>query len=423
MKTHFAVVVLALRLAAMSSQAKDPNGVATPELIGRLVAEAIHNHPSTAAATARAQAAAAGIKTIRLWEDPQLGLGLTVASRSMREENGDIRIGFDQPLPRRRLYEAEKRKAGAELQVQQAQLRQTANDLGLSVAQSVLELALADEVLSLQAENLTWLQTMVKIAVDRARNPDATAAETLRLESELALRTQALAAARRQRTQLATTLNLLLGRNADSSWGSLTLPAPSRQMPGVPTIEANVKQNNPQLAALRHQIDGAQAEAEAANARRKPVFSLGVESNVYSGGDLLDGMFTLKMTLPWFNRAAYQADVARADKLRDAARHDLAAGQRTLETKMRELLTEARNQQQLAQAYADDVLPKSEKALTSLQSTWVSSKATLLDVLEARRTLLEARQEQKRAIAAQQAALQNLAALEGRLGNPTLPSP
>ena len=55
------------------------------------------------------------------------------------------------------------------------------------------------------------------------------------------------------------------------------------------------------------------------------------------------------------------------------------------------------------------------QALATLQNAWVSSKATLLEVLDARRLLLDARQEQKRALAARHAASYALSALIGGL--------
>ena len=376
-------------------------------------AEALQSHPSVAAARARAEATTAAIGAVRLWEDPQLGLGLTGARRVMRKEDGDIRVGAEQMLPRRGLYDAEVRRATAAQRAQAAMLRQTANDLGLSVAQAVLELALADDLIEFQAENLTWLETVVKTALERAKNPDGTATETLRLESELAVRRQTLASLQRRRAQFGTTLNLLLGRAADSPWSVLTLQGQAPFAGGVASLLARMERDNPQLAALRHQIDGARAEAEAAREKTKPAFSVGVETNTYSGGDFRGGMVSLRMTLPWFNRAAYRADVARADYLHAAAQSDAAAEQRALYTRLTAFLTEANNQQQLATAYAGDVLPRSEKTVETLQSAWVSSKATLLEVLEARRALLDARQEQKRALAARDAAFQNLTAITG----------
>ena len=48
------------------------------------------------------------------------------------------------------------------------------------------------------------------------------------------------------------------------------------------------------------------------------------------------------------------------------------------------------------------------KATQATEGAWISSKATLLEVLETRRALLNARLEQRRFIAAQRAALEML---------------
>ena len=214
---YWTALTLALAITAHADEV-------TPLLLNRLIQEAVTTHPSIEAAQARTQAATSAIDAVRLWEDPQLGLGTLFASQINRQGNGDILGGIDQMLPRPKLYQAEKRRAAAEQQVQQAARRQTANELALSVAQVTLELALADEVVRLQTENVGWLQTIVKTAEERAKSPDATATETLRLESELAVQTQTLAAAKRQRSQFATTLNLLLGRSVDHNWQPLSLP-------------------------------------------------------------------------------------------------------------------------------------------------------------------------------------------------------
>ncbi|MFZ2282080.1 MAG: TolC family protein [Prosthecobacter sp.] len=407
---YWTALTLALAITAHADEV-------TPLLLNRLIQEAVTTHPSIEAAQARTQAATSAIDAVRLWEDPQLGLGTLFASQINRQGNGDILGGIDQMLPRPKLYQAEKRRAAAEQQVQQAARRQTANELALSVAQVTLELALADEVVRLQTENVGWLQTIVKTAEERAKSPDATATETLRLESELAVQTQTLAAAKRQRSQFATTLNLLLGRSVDHNWQPLSLPVQAQAVASAVALKVRLERNNPRLDALRHQAEGAQAQADAAREKRKPVFSAGVQVYGYSQGNSSDmmTMVTLKMSLPWFNRSVYKADIARAESQRDAAQSDLAAEQRLLYTQITSMLTQAENNRRLAEAYTSEVLPKSEKTVETLQNAWVSSKATLLEVLEARRALLQARQEQKRALAAQNVAAQALAALTGSL--------
>jgi cobalt-zinc-cadmium efflux system outer membrane protein len=164
---------------------------------------------------------------------------------------------------------------------------------------------------------------------------------------------------------------------------------------------------------MRHQAEGAQAEADAAREKRKPVISVGVETNTYSGGDFRDAMFAVRVTLPWFNRSVYQADIARAESERDATLGDLAAQQRELYTQLITLITEAQNNQELFDSYSEEVLPKTENALETTQSAWVSSKASLLEVLDARRLLLEAKAEQKRALASRHVADQALIAITG----------
>ena len=396
----------------MTVHAEDSPTRATTGYISRLVEVAVSSHPSVEAAKARAGAANAAISAVRLWEDPVLALGGTAARRSMRMDDGDIMVGLDQTLPRKGLFDAEKRRATAEQQVQEATRQQTEAELGLTVGQTVLELALADELIRLQSENLIWLKTLVGIAEERAKNPDATATESLRLESELALRTQTLASLKRQRVQYATTLNLLLGRAEDTP-GTLALDSSPSRLTNAIALRERLEQNNPQLAAMRHQAEGAQAEADASREKRKPVISVGVETNTYSGGDFRDAMFAVRVTLPWFNRSVYQADIARAESLRDATLGDLAAQQRELYTQLITLITESQNNQALVDSYSDEVLPKTGKALETTQSAWISSKASLLEVLDARRLLLEAEQEQKRALAARQVADQALIAITG----------
>lgn len=407
-------LVLAVALSAQAADAATP---ATTAYISRLIQEAVSTHPSIEAAQARMQATNSAIGAVRLWEDPQLGLGTLFGSRMSRQNRGDIMVGISQMLPRPKLYHAEKRRAIEDHLAQVETRRQTANELALNVAQTTLELALADDVVRLQTENVGWLQALVKTAEERAKNPNASATEPLRLESELAVQVQMLESARRQRMQYATTLNLLLGRAADTPWPALALTGEAEQHPSAIALKVRLERDNPQLAAMRHQIAGAQADADAAHEKRKPAFSIGVQTYAYSQGssDNVMTMLTVGMTLPWFNRSVYRADIARAESQRSAAESDFAAEQRALHIKLTVLLTEVENNHRLADAYAQEVLPKTAKTVETLENAWISSRATLLDVLDARRALLQASLEQRRARASQQVASQALTALTGNL--------
>lgn len=136
--------LLPVALAALTSLAlaspgfgQDPR-LLDAEFLDSLRAEVRTNHQSVAAAQARVLAAESGVRAVRLWEDPMAGLGFMAADREMRMDDGDIMFGVEQMLPRRKLYEARKARAGAERAIFEAETRTAALTLETLVAKSKL---------------------------------------------------------------------------------------------------------------------------------------------------------------------------------------------------------------------------------------------------------------------------------------------
>ncbi|RYD38155.1 MAG: TolC family protein [Verrucomicrobiaceae bacterium] len=382
--------------------------------ISSLTAEALKIHPQAEASRARILAARRALDAVPLWQDTVTGIGFMAADRSMRRDDGDVTLSVEQPLPRLGLYRAGKNRAAAEASMQQAEEGATANEIGLAIARMVTDLALTDEVIRLQAAEVGWMRTLVGTAQERSKNPDSTAVEVLRLESELALLTQNQDTLVRQREQLVQSLNLILLKPARTSWARTALPVRAAGTPlSADALRAEMERRNPKLLALRQAVAVAGADVETARQQGRPSVSVGVEANAWSGGDLRSSMFMLKFSLPWLNRKSWQAETARRGELRQAAQKDLEAGRLELATLLTELLTVAENQSRLAASYQAEVIPRAEKSLQALQNAWISSQATLPEVLEAQRLLLSARQSQKRATAAWFATLQQLSALSG----------
>jgi len=117
------------------------------------------------------------------------------------------------------------------------------------------------------------------------------------------------------------------------------------------------------------------------------------------------------VSLPWFNNRIYRANEERAAALANAAQRDLAAAERELQAQAIAASTETRNAAQQADAFAKEIIPAASKAAEAVNNAWISSKATLLEVLEARRSLLSVRLEERRFLAAHRAALETLRAL------------
>jgi hypothetical protein len=145
MNIRIQVLVACLVATPLVARAAEPRLVDAGYL-DALRAEVQTNHPSVFAARARVLAAEAGVHSVRLWEDTTAGLGFMAAEREMRAEDGDILFGFEQMLPRRKLYQAQKARAQAERAMFEAETRNTALNIETLVAQSAIELALLDEM-------------------------------------------------------------------------------------------------------------------------------------------------------------------------------------------------------------------------------------------------------------------------------------
>jgi outer membrane protein TolC len=402
-----ALAIFAAAALVLPAHAQETRLLDAP-FLDTLRAEVRTNHPSVAAAQARVLAAESGVRAVRLWEDPMAGLGFMAADREMRMDDGDIMFGVEQMLPRRKLYEARKARAGAERAIFEAETRTAALNLETLVAQSAIELALADEMLAIQTNQLAWLESMAANAREKLKDPMANASEPLRIESEVAQERQKIDATERQRTRLVRQLNILLGRGTDEAWPNLRLPESATLTPGLSEELARLYQVNPMLQALLNTAEAAKSEIEVARRERSPIFSVGVESSVYSGGDFRQATVGAKMTLPWFNKSVYRANTDRAIQQQAAAEKEAEALARRLRGEAVAAHTEAETSARQAKTFSEEVIPRAGKAVESTQNAWISSKASILEVLDARRSLLNARLEERRSVAAHRGALEML---------------
>lgn len=378
------------------------------EFLSSLRSEAVKNHPAAISAKNLATAAASDIRSVRLWEDPMVGLSLMAADQMMRRDDGDIRIGFEQPLPKPGMFAANIAKAEALHRSQVENSRSAALEVGTAAAMNVIELALADESILLQIAQIHWLDSMLQNARQKALNPDATSIEALRLESELAREKQILEAARRTRESLSNTLNLRLGRPLESSWPLLKLtaaPLPVR----IPSAEiARIPYINPKVRAMKELASAANAEKRIAERDRLPQLSLTVDSELYSGGDFRSASVGLKMSLPFFNHQSYDAKIESALLREKAAVGDIETTRLEIAKSVLASATAAANAAAQANAYSGEIYQRALSATQAVEASWISSKSTLTDLLDANRMLFSIRLEQRRFVAMQLVANQEL---------------
>jgi outer membrane protein TolC len=155
----------------------------------------------------------------------------------------------------------------------------------------------------------------------------------------------------------------------------------------------------------------AAAETRVANQEQKPQFTVGVDSSLYSGGDLRSIDVGIKMTLPWFNEPTYRARVESAASRERAAGSDIEAARLEVAAEVLAAATEAANAAEQAHAYSGEIHERATQARQSIEAAWISATATLADLLESNRALFSIRLEQRRFIAIQAAATEDLNAL------------
>ncbi len=376
--------------------------------LSALRTEAARNHPGASSAKFRAAAAARDIRGIRLWDDPMVGLSLMAADTAKRKSDGDIVLSFEQPLPKPGLYEANRSKASALQRAEVENLRLSSLEVAAAAAKDAIELALADEAIDLQSSQIQWLDSMVKNAREMSINPGATSIDALRLESELARENQVFEAARRTRDSVSQRLNLRLGRPLESSWPPLRIAMNPSPVPVASSEIARITRANPKVRSMQEMAGAANADTRIANRERQPQLAVALGTELYSGGDFRDLTVGLKMGIPYFNRASYDAKIQASQLREKAAAQDVEAARLEIASSILAATTDAANAAAQARAYAGEIYQNALAATQSVQASWISSKSTLTDLLESNRMLFSIRLEQRRFVAMQLAALEEL---------------
>jgi outer membrane protein TolC len=177
----------------------------------------------------------------------------------------------------------------------------------------------------------------------------------------------------------------------------------------VTTAEiARISYVNPQVRAMKEMASAAHAGARIADRERQPQFSLAVDTDLYSGGDFRSASVGLKMSLPYFNRGAYAAKIEAAQLRERAAAKDIEMTRVEVASGVIAATTAAANAAAQARAYSGEIYQRAVSATEAVQGSWVSSKSTLTDLLDANRMLFSICLEQRRFVAMQLAAIEDL---------------
>src|SRR5438093_4255821 len=366
--------------------------VISTAFINRLVAEARTNNPSLKAADSRVRSATLNAEAVRTWEDPTAMLGGSVYSDRgfSPSEDGNLAYGVEQKLPLWGRPKLTRRVAEAETSMREAEVNYRAAQLRNEITKALLLAALAERVVDIGEQDLSWVEATAKATDNKYRAGQAVVADTLQIQNEVAKRNDTLRTDHRRLAHERFTLNRLLNRDVSATWPSLQLPPVAPAVPLSGKLLALSLQNEPKLKVLEQEIKQAAASAELTRKMRLPDVGLGVEGRQYSGdGDFRSGMFTLRFSLPWANGGKYRKDYQRDKERQKSAEQEREDQVLMVREELHQLAVGIDARRREALLNADEITTRAMQALTSRLSEWEAGRGAFRDVLDARRMLLE----------------------------------
>jgi outer membrane protein TolC len=376
--------------------------VVSTDYINTLVAEARTNNPSLKAADSRARSATLNAEGVRTWDDPMAMVGgSTFSARGFDPaQEGDLAYGVEQKLPLWGRPKLVRRAAQTEVSMRQADVNYHVQQLRRDISKELLATALAERIVDIGEQDLAWLEAKVKAVEAKYRDGQASLADTLQMENELAERNDRLRTDHHLLVHEYFNLNRLLNRAVDSSWPPLRLPEATPAIPFSAKLLSLALANEPKLKVMEQEIKQAEATAELTRKTRLPDVSFDVEGRQYSGdGGFREGDFTLRFSLPWFNGDKYRKDYDRDKEKQKSAEQEREDQVWMVREELHHLSVEIEASRREALLYSGEITTRAGQALTSRLSDWETGHGMFRDVLDARRALLDSELMSARAVA------------------------
>jgi cobalt-zinc-cadmium efflux system outer membrane protein len=330
---------------------------------------------------------------------------------------GNYMAGISQPLLLGGQREARMEAAAVERELAEIERDVLMRDLAAEVRDAYAQVLFANEELYQSKINLESAQALLTATRKRLRAGEVPRVEELRADVEASRAQREVEAATARLQSSRASLNVLLGRPAQTPIALAALTAGRER--GLPATTTLVE------LALARRVELRQAELAI---RRETLQRRVAQSALWTGtevsflGGAVSGMqpgFTANLTLPIpLYRQQGEIAEAEANRARAEARRDALRNRITLEVEQayRDAEVDAR---QVA-AFRSTYLPQAERLADNARRRFQAGEGSGLEVIEARRALREARAEYQQALLASRQAIARLErAVGGALPTPT----
>jgi cobalt-zinc-cadmium efflux system outer membrane protein len=373
-------LLIAVLLAAATARA---------ETLESLTSEALGNNPELRAFEAGVASAKGGVRTARVYANPELSVAPGVkrlsepgGSQSEFHGNFELRQLFQFPGKRAlKIAIAEKNVA-----VQQLALEGFRFALSAKVRRAFYELLAAQKVAALRNDQVESAKTFVESSRKRAEGGYASDFETIKSQAELISAQRGLLESQGKVAAARITLNTLLGRSpagpltASGTLGSASIHTSSRS-----EFLALALARNPALRTLGVQAEAAGLTLRSTRFGNRPDFAIGPQVE-YTRSEQIYGL-GVTIALPFWDLRKGEIETATAEQQKTLAEIEKTRLEITgAVAKAAENLELARTQLAL---YTPAFLDRLKGFVAQAEQSYAQSATTLLIYLDAKRTYFD----------------------------------
>lgn len=258
-------------------------------------------------------------------------------------------------------------------------------DLQRKVLSAYFELALTEELVRIEQDNLSLLRLLVDSAATRAQ-AGGPLQDLLKAQIESRTTESNLAQTRAKAASMRSMLNAMLGRATDAELTlPPTLPAPRRVDADDARLIAVAVTQNPELAALAHQVAGRQDALELARLAYLPDFGPSA-SITGSVSQSIGSMLMLPTKAP-----AIRAAIDEAQALRAASEAMLRQTRQDRAASFVANLYLMRNAERQSELYRQRIIPSTQALVSSSRSAYAAGSVGFADLVDSERMLLSMR--------------------------------
>jgi outer membrane protein, heavy metal efflux system len=403
----------------------EPAGLPEDATLDDFIRYAMQHSPALEVAFHRWRAAAERIPQAKSLPDPQIGFAPVLDQVDRSSEYMGERYSISQVFPWFGKLSLRGDIAGENAQAEAQRFEAARLELVDRVTRSWFEYAWLHEAAATARENRNLLIRLESVARSLFRTGMVGQTDVNRAQVELGRLDDQVRSLEDMLGTAAAELNAALGRPAHARLPAVP-PAPSRQVvTDLPERDdeawlALARQNNPGLAASRHEVARERQSIALARKEYYPDIRLGLEyardgsarmAMMDGGGaDMLMG--TVSLNLP-IRRARYAAGVREAQARLGAATRLVRDQENRLEAELKGALFAYRDGARRMSLYGGTLVPKARQSMATTEAAYRAGASNFSDLIDAQRVLLEFELAHERAAAERGTALARIRALVG----------